>query len=44
MKNLKLSLCVLVLASFFCALTPSTFAQDGNPEPLDPHTSISVGK
>jgi hypothetical protein len=44
MKNLKLSLCVLVLASFFCVLTPSTFAQNGGQDPLDPHSSISVGK
>jgi hypothetical protein len=44
MKNLRINLCVLVLASLLCALTPDTFAQNGNPPPIDPHHITNVDK
>jgi hypothetical protein len=44
MKNLKLSLCVLVLASLFCVVTPSAFAQHDDPEPIGPHHIANVEK
>jgi hypothetical protein len=45
MKNLRIRVCVLVLASWLCALVPSLiFAQDGGPIPTDPpDTQTSIG-
>jgi hypothetical protein len=43
MKNLRISVCVLVLASLLCVLTPNTlFAQEDGPIPVDPQTSIGA--
>jgi hypothetical protein len=42
MKKIKLSVCIIVLASFLGALIPGAFAQHDNPTPIDPHHVTSV--
>jgi hypothetical protein len=46
MKKIRLSICVLVLASLFGALTPKMFGQDDPtyPFPTGPDTVISIEK